>query len=581
MLPVFYNMPPLFDLASSEGLEIMIKRSLLATSIAMALVQQAAATPLLPMDARGLAMGSTGVASAKLAHAPQYNPALLSTANAEDDFAIVLPQIGVVVGDEEEMIDAFDSITNDEYEGSNNGDSIIDHFEGITDRLDKILVSGGGGSVSIEQQLINFENLIANVPGNENSDNSTTAADLTAATTDLNTSAIALTNETQDLEDTTFDLTSELSSISGRAIRGSFGVNGAIAIPSKTFAAAVSVSGAAYFSGRMFFTDNDKSLFNGYAEGINAYAGETQNYTAATQQLATAAENLETCADANPGNPIACSAEATAVDLSSTNAENELANLQSFSYEKDGRTILSTDSTTGDIVIADDLNSNVQIVAVGISEVGLTLSREFIIAGENIAIGITPKLQMIKTFNYVASVDNEEDIEESDVTDTEQDFSTINLDAGAAYQFGASKQWQVGVVAKNLISKEYEAESNPNETTGETTKTTISLDTQFRGGISHTTDWTVIAIDLDLMENDPVAFEAATQYAAIGAELDIFDTIQLRAGYRTNLSVSDSAVASVGLGFSPFGVHVDIAAMANPSDPKKEAGAALELGFYF
>ena len=576
MLSVLNNMPPLLDSAPFEGLEIMIKRSLLATSIAMALVQQAAATPLLPMDARGLAMGSTGVASAKLAHAPQYNPALLSTANAEDDFAIILPQIGVVAGDEEEMIDAFNSITKDEYEGSNSGDSIIDHFEGITDRLDTILVSGGGGTVSMEQQLTNFENLVANVPGNGGGDN-TTASQLTAATTDLNTSAIALTNETQDLEDTTFDLTTELSSISGRAIRGSFGVNGAIAIPSKSFAAAVSVSGAAYFSGRMFFTDNDKSLFNGYAEGVNAYAGKTQEYTAATQQLATAAENLETCT----ANSSCTLGDAAAVQLATTNAEDKLNELQAFSYEKDGRTILSTDSTTGDIVIADDLNSNVQIVAVGISEVGLTLSREFTIAGENIAIGITPKLQMIKTFNYVANVDNEDDINKSDVTDTEQDFSTINLDAGAAYQFGATKQWQVGLVAKNLISKEYEAESNPNKTTGETTKTKINLDTQFRGGISHTTDWTVIAFDLDLMENDPVAFEAATQYASIGAELDLFDTLQLRAGYRTNLSVSDSAVASVGLGFSPFGVHIDIAAMANPSAPKKEAGAAFELGFYF
>ena len=59
----------------------MIKRALLATSIAMAFMQHASATPLLPIDSRGLAMGSTGAASAKLAHAPQYNPALLSTAN--------------------------------------------------------------------------------------------------------------------------------------------------------------------------------------------------------------------------------------------------------------------------------------------------------------------------------------------------------------------------------------------------------------------------------------------------------------------------------------------------------------------
>ena len=221
-----------------------------------------------------------------------------------------------------------------------------------------------------------------------------------------------------------------------------------------------------------------------------------------------------------------------------------------------------------------------QIVAVGVTEIGLTFSREFEVLGENVSFGITPKLQTIKTFNYVASVDDD-DIEEEDITDTEQDFSSFNLDAGAAYQFGSSNQWQVGIVAKNLISKEYETESNANTITGEVTKTKISLDTQFRGGVSHTTDWTVIAIDVDLMENDPVAFEEPTQYAAIGAELDLFDTLQLRAGYRTNLSVSDASIASIGLGLSPFGVHLDIAAMANPSDPEKEAGVAMELGFYF
>jgi hypothetical protein len=83
------------------------------------------------------------------------------------------------------------------------------------------------------------------------------------------------------------------------------------------------------------------------------------------------------------------------------------------------------------------------------------------------------------------------------------------------------------------------------------------------------------------MENDPVAFENPTQYAAIGAELDIFSTLQLRLGYRTNMSVADADMVSVGFGLSPFGIHLDIAAMANPSDPEKEAGVALETGFYF
>jgi len=47
------------------------------------------------------------------------------------------------------------------------------------------------------------------------------------------------------------------------------------------------------------------------------------------------------------------------------------------------------------------------------------------------------------------------------------------------------------------------------------------------------------------------------------------------------MSASNSDMVSVGFGLSPFGVHLDIAAMANPSDPEKEAGVALETGFYF
>jgi hypothetical protein len=557
----------------------MIKHFLLATCFAMVFVQQVGAAPLIPIDARGLAMGNTGVASAKRANAPQYNPALLSTANEADDFAIVFPQVGSVVADEEEIIDRADALTKDEYSGSDSGDSIIDHFNGITDQLDVIFTSGvnDDGVGSIQQQIINFKILIDNAPGN-GGDDSTRAADLTVASANLDDSAEALNAQTADLEVTTLDLTNELTTISGQALRGNFGVNGAIAMPSKSFAAAVSVSTNTHSSGRGFFTDNDKLLLNGYAEGINAYAGKTEEYTSATRQLASESEEYQTCLETSgTGN---CSVERTAVEESAADAEQKRTNLQNFQYEKDGRTIISSDPATGIITIDNDLNSNIQIVAVGIAEIGLTLSRQFAFVGRYIAIGITPKLQKIKTYHYVASLDDEEDINESDVTDTEQNFSDINFDAGVAFQFGAKRQWQVGLVAKNLISKKYKAESNPNSK-GETSKTTVNLDTQFRGGVSHTTDWTVIAFDLDLMENEPVAFEEPTQYASIGAELDLMNTFQLRVGYRANLSDADSGVASVGGGFSPFGMNLDIAVLANPSNPQKESGVALELGFYF
>ncbi|MGK0248887.1 MAG: hypothetical protein ACI910_001621 [Oleispira sp.] len=551
----------------------MIKRSLIAASIAVVSVQQAAAKPLLPIDARGLAMGSTGVASAKLAHAPQYNPALLSTANKTDTFAIIFPQLGVVASDEDKLIESFDDIANEDYadDGSGNQESIIDHFDTVLTGLDDLLSKGPN---SVEQKIKDLEEVL--------NDSSATTTDIRNASVNLDTSVGSVQVQTGDLTQTTFDLTSELDRVSGSPISASLGVNGAIAIPSKTFAAAVSVSGSAYFSGRLFFTEDDQNLLNDYAVAIDGYAGEVKDFTAATALLADFLDDADAACNPDPNTP-QCEASGNKAEAQATVVDREKGEVDDFNRTSGSTVIIETDSE-GNIVITEDpdLTSNVQVIGVSIAEIGITLSREFVIDGKNIAIGITPKLQTIKTVNYISNIEDDE-IEDDKIKETEQNFSGFNLDIGAAYQFGPSKQWQAGIVVKNLLSKEYKTESNAYGTSGneETSKTTISLDTQLRGGISHTTDWTVIAFDLDLKENAPTAFEQPTKYAAIGAELDLYDTFQLRIGYRKNLSVPDSAIASVGLGFSPFGIHLDIAAMANPNDPGKEAGAALELGFYF
>ena len=90
-----------------------------------------------------------------------------------------------------------------------------------------------------------------------------------------------------------------------------------------------------------------------------------------------------------------------------------------------------------------------------------------------------------------------------------------------------------------------------------------------------------MAFDLDITENDPIAFEDATQYAALGAEFNVFRLLQLRAGYRANLAATDQDVVTAGIGFSPFAVRMDLGVMANTSDPEKEAGIAFELGVEF
>lgn len=545
----------------------MIKPSLLASSItlaALSIAQQAAAAPLLPIDARGLAMGSTGVASAKLAHAPQYNPALLSTANAEDDFAMVFPQFGIVVADEDEFIETAEGLTEDDY--STFDESLIDHFTTITENL--------------EVNLGLLENDIAalSIPNNVKSLGANDISTLKAQTTNLQTGLQDFTTDTADLKQTTFDLTSKFDQLSASGVRINAGLNATLAIPSKSFGAALSLNNNVIASGRTIFTEEDQNLINAYAEGVDEYSNLTKEYVTATNKLIDSVEAF---------NANKTQANTAAVDANKKAADLKKEELDEFTKNVNGKNIIAVNN--GAIVVDQDpeLTSLVNVVAIGISELGLTLSRSFNIAGEDIAFGLTPKLQTIRTYNYVAALEDDEEIEEGEIEETAQDFSDFNLDAGIAYQFGASKQWQAGLVAKNLLSKEYEAESNGfgpvNPATGEqeTIKTTISLDTQFRGGISHTTDWSVVAIDLDLMENDPVAFEAPTQYASIGAEFDLYDLFQLRAGYRTNLSVDDASIVSAGLGFSPFGVHLDLAAMVNPNDPEKEAGVAMELGFYF
>src|SRR5690606_5184909 len=127
----------------------MMKRSLLAVAVTALTSQAVYAAPYMPMDARGMAMGNTGVASAKRAHAPAYNPSLLAQGSEKDDFAILLPQVGVQVSDEQEITDEAELLS----------DEIIPRFEDTID--------GNNGFIGLETALNNF----TSNPSNSNLNN--------------------------------------------------------------------------------------------------------------------------------------------------------------------------------------------------------------------------------------------------------------------------------------------------------------------------------------------------------------------------------------------------------------------------
>jgi len=197
-----------------------------------------------------------------------------------------------------------------------------------------------------------------------------------------------------------------------------------------------------------------------------------------------------------------------------------------------------------------------------ITEVGVAIARDF----DGIAVGITPKYLEVTTNDYKFT-GSEIDNADIDQSSGEKSDSDMNIDIGVAKNY--DNGWKVGLAVKNLISNEY--------TTVLGNK--LVIDPMARIGVMHETSWSTIAFDVDLTENDPGGFEDKTQYAALGMEMDIFDTAQLRVGLRHNMSDTTfkADTVSAGIGLSPFGVHLDVSAMGN-SD---EVGAAMQLGFRF
>lgn len=220
-----------------------------------------------------------------------------------------------------------------------------------------------------------------------------------------------------------------------------------------------------------------------------------------------------------------------------------------------------TDGSGNVIDPAANLSSAVLTRGALLSEVGVSLAREFSAGGHSLAVGITPKFIKVETFDYRV------DVETADLTVDQgrKSYSNANLDLGIAHEYG--NHWKTGIVVKDLVAKNYTTALGR----------TIALKPQVRWGLAYTGSVVVTALDVDLTQNAGTGLESASQYIALGAELNAWDLFQLRLGLRHNLSDSDTDSAAFGFGLSPFGVHLDLAVVGSA----KEVGVGLQAGFRF
>ncbi|EJK2992317.1 conjugal transfer protein TraF [Vibrio cholerae] len=185
-------------------------------------------------------------------------------------------------------------------------------------------------------------------------------------------------------------------------------------------------------------------------------------------------------------------------------------------------------------------SSDVDLTAFGYTEVGLAVGKQVVLGGQTVALGVTPKVQQLRTYQDNASVKSFDldDYDKSEVKD-----NAFNLDMGAVWLID---QYRVGIVAKDLSAKDIQTQNRNN---------TYKLDTQIAVSGSYVSDFFIAAVDLDLTkqrrfngDNDD------TQFMRFGVEGNAWGWAQLRAGYEVDLQNSLDNSVSVGLGVSPWDV---------------------------
>ena len=214
---------------------------------------------------------------------------------------------------------------------------------------------------------------------------------------------------------------------------------------------------------------------------------------------------------------------------------------------------------------ADKLElSTVEAVSIGVAEVGLSLAKYQTFMGQHISFGITPKIQRIYTYNYVASVN---DYDLSDVRENSDGETAFNMDAGALWFFGP---FRVGVAATNLISRDIETKDTTRtltSTTGATHqvggKYTYQLEPVYTVGAGIVSDYFTFSVDYDLNETEKfTSFADNEQMIRVGTEVDLLRQLKLRGGYYKNLAYSDSeGTVTAGIGISPLNLfQLDLSA---------------------
>ncbi|MGR5346109.1 conjugal transfer protein TraF [Vibrio mediterranei] len=215
------------------------------------------------------------------------------------------------------------------------------------------------------------------------------------------------------------------------------------------------------------------------------------------------------------------------------------------------------------------MNSEVQMMAFANAELGLALGKNFSISQQDISFGITPKLQKLRTYSFVASV---QEFEADKAEDSEVEKSAFNLDLGAAWNYN---NWRMGLAVRDILAQELDV----NNISGEKIDT-YKLNPMVTVGTAYNGELITAAVDIELTKQERFAsLNDETQYLRFGIEGNAWGWAQLRAGYEVDLQDNADNAITAGIGLSPFDVvSLDLAGSYAGSN---QIGASANLAITF
>lgn len=191
-------------------------------------------------------------------------------------------------------------------------------------------------------------------------------------------------------------------------------------------------------------------------------------------------------------------------------------------------------------------NSSVDLLAFGYMEYGVAFAKTMTIQGQEFAFGITPKIQQLRTYKQLVTVENFDidDYDKSEVNET-----AFNIDLGAVWILD---NYRAGIAIKDLLAQEVSTYDSV---------TAYHLEPQITISGGYTTELFTAAVDLDLTAQERfTGYSDNTQYLRFGLEGNAWGWAQLRAGYEIDLEDTLDDAFTAGIGISPGDlVSLDIA----------------------